>query len=246
MQAADYDKVWSREWDDMKKYGPFARHLRRLMLSVITPLRFESVLDVSCGQGALLMDIAARCPHVQLNGTELSAAAITLTQQRVPQGKFWPLDLAQAALPEQFDLVICSEVLEHIADDVTAIQHLAAMTRRYLLVSAPQGRMRSHEPAAYGHVRNYARGELQCKVSAAGLHVSRVIEWGFPLYSPLYRDLMNLTGGKGTTGEYGAGRKLIAELTYQLFRLNSARRGDEIIVLAEVTRNAEGIDERTA
>lgn len=239
LTTAQYDHGWSDEWDDMKKYGPFARHLRRLMLSVMTSLRFDSVLDVSCGQGALLTEIAARFPHVQLNGTELSAAALTLTERRVPQGKFWPLDLAQAALPQQFDLVICSEVLEHIPEDVTALRHLAAMTRRYLIVSAPQGRMRSHEPAAYGHVRNYARGELQRKVGAAGLRVSRVIEWGFPLYSPLYRDLMNLTGGKGTTGAYGGGRKLIAQLTYQLFRLNSARRGDEIILLAEAAREAE-------
>lgn len=232
MKASDYDNFWSNDWDDMKRYGPFARHLRRLMLTVIQPLPFESVLDVSCGQGALLTEIAARFPHAQLSGTELSAAALTLTQRRVPQGKFWPLDLEQAQLAQQFDLVICSEVLEHINDDVAAIQHLAAMTRRYLLVSVPQGRMRSQEPAAFGHVRNYARGELAQKLARAQLRVVRTIEWGFPFYSPLYRDLMNLTGGKGTTGRYNAGQKIVAQLVYGLFKLNSARRGDELIVLA--------------
>ena len=233
MKATDYDKVWSAEWDDMKKYGPFARHLRRQILSVLQPLQFETVLDVSCGQGALLTEIAERFPQVQLYGTELSAAALTLTRQRLPGGQFWPLDLEQAYLPQQFDLVTCSEVLEHIHDDVAAIRHLATMTRRYVLVSVPQGRMRSHEPAAFGHVRNYARGELAQKLEQAQLRIVRTIEWGFPFYSPLYRDLMNLAGGKGTMGRYSAGQKLIAQLVYAVFRLNSARRGDELIVLAE-------------
>ncbi|MBI5564937.1 MAG: class I SAM-dependent methyltransferase [Chloroflexi bacterium] len=240
LSAGQYDHGWELQWDDMKKYGPFARHLRRLILSMIQPFQFDSVLDVSCGQGALLMDIAERFPHVQLCGTELSAAALTLTRQRLPHGQFWPLDLEQACLPQQFDLVTCSEVLEHILDDVAAIQHLAAMTRRYVLISVPQGRMRSREPAAFGHVRNYARGELVQKLEHAQLRVVRTLEWGFPFYSPLYRDLMNLTGGKGTTGRYSTGQKLIAQLVYAVFRLNSARRGDELVVLAE--RHLSGND----
>lgn len=56
--TGQYDQGWESQWDDMKKYDPFARHLRRLILSVIQPLQFESVLDVSCGQGALLTEIA--------------------------------------------------------------------------------------------------------------------------------------------------------------------------------------------
>ena len=234
LSVGQYNEGWESQWDDMKKYGPFARHLRRLILAVIQPLHFESVLDVSCGQGALLTEIAEQFPHAQLCGTELSATALTLTQRRLPHGQFWPLDLEQAQLPQQFDLVTCSEVLEHIPDDVAAIRHLAAMSRRYVLISVPQGRMRSHEPAAFGHVRNYTRGELVQKLAHAQLRVTVAIEWGFPFYSPLYRDLMNLTGGKGTIGRYSAGQKLIAQLVYAVFRLNSARRGDELIVLAEV------------
>ena len=148
-------------------------------------------------------------------------------------GQFRRLDLEEDLLDRRFDLVVCSEVLEHIQDDMSAIRHLRAMTNKYLIVSSPQGRMRSLEPAAYGHVRNYARGELVAKLKQAGLHVSQVIEWGFPLYSPLYRDLMNLIGGRGTTGQYGAGQKLAAQILYLLFKLNSSKRGDELVVLAE-------------
>jgi hypothetical protein len=132
MKVTDYDKVWSTEWDDMKKYGPLARH-------------------------------------------------------------WW----------------------------------------RDVLVSASHGRMRWHEPAAFGHSCNYARGELTQKLERAQLRVVRMIEWGFPFYSPLCRDLMNVTGSRGTVGGFSAGQELIMQLVYAIFRLNSTRRGDELIVFAE-------------
>jgi hypothetical protein len=50
MNTAQYDQGWESEWDDMKKYGPFARHLRRLIMNLLRSVSFDSVLDVSCGQ----------------------------------------------------------------------------------------------------------------------------------------------------------------------------------------------------
>jgi hypothetical protein len=82
-------------------------------------------------------------------------------------------------------LVICSEVLEHIPDDIAAIRNLAAMTGRYLVVTTVQGRMRRFEAGEVGHVRNYAYGELVHKIRAAGLRISTTIEWGFPVYTHL-------------------------------------------------------------
>jgi len=106
------------------------------------------------------------------------------------------------------------------------------MTGRYLLVSTLQGRMRSHETLV-GHYRSYARGELQAKLESAGLRVVRVVEWGFPFFSPLYRDLFSATGLKATQGRYGPARRLLALLLFQLFRLNAWNRGDYLFVLAE-------------
>jgi hypothetical protein len=60
-----------------------------------------------------------------------------------------------------------------------------------------------------------------------------VLEWGFPFYSPLYRNFLEFTGSKGTTGEFGWIRKLISKIIYYLFKLNSSKRGDEIFVLAK-------------
>lgn len=232
LSVAEYDMGWENKWDDMKIYGPFSRHLRRLILDLIRPLEFKSVLDAGCGQGALLAEIQSEFPHIRPYGIDLSGSAIALARSRVYGGEFRTLDLATEFLENKFDLVICSEVLEHIQDDVAAIRHLAAMTRKYLVVTAPHGRMRPSE-VVMGHVRNYARGELARKLAQSGLRVTRTVEWGFPFYSPLYRDFLDRIGNRGTSGKYGVMRKMIAQGLYALFALNSTQRGDEVLMLAE-------------
>jgi SAM-dependent methyltransferase len=240
MSVQEYDRGWDHQWDDMKSYGPMARHIRRNIIELVRPLEFQTVMDIGCGQGALLSEIHAQFPDVDLYGSDISSSAIKLASQRVSAKGFWTLDIAKENLDQQFDLIVCSEVLEHIPDDVAAIRNIARMTERYLVISTVQGRMRRLEPEAWGHVRNYARGELATKVEQSGLRVVEVIEWGFPFYSPLYRNLIALTGGKGTSGKYGIFRRMIASMIYALFMLNSSRRGDEIIILAEKPQTTTG------
>jgi SAM-dependent methyltransferase len=230
--AAEYDRGWETKWDDMKRYGPFSRHIRRILKDIIRPLEIESVLDIGCGQGSLLQELCVEFPSIKPYGVDISKSAVELAIQRVPNGRFWVSDISQQPLNEKYDLVVCSEVLEHIPDDITTIQNLRQMTDKYLLISAPQGRMRRFERKV-GHVRNYAPGELVKKLEENGFVIVSVLEWGFPFYSPLYRNFLEFTGSKGTTGEFGRIRKLSSNIIYYLFELNSSKRGDEIFILAK-------------
>lgn len=233
MSTAAYNHGWETKWDDMKKYGPFSRHIRRLIKDIIRPLTFESVLDVGCGQGSLLAELRSQFSHIKPNGVDISASAVELARMRVPDGRFWVLDVTKEYVDEKFDLVLCSEVLEHTPDDITALNNLALMTGKYLVISTVQGRMRRFEAEEVGHVRNYAPGELVKKAEKIGFRILSVVEWGFPFYSPLYRNFLELIGGQGTTGKFGLIRRALSNTIYCLFMLNSSKRGDEIFVLAE-------------
>jgi len=233
MSASAYDRGWETRWDDMKRHGPFSRHLRRLIQRMLRTLAFETLLDVGCGQGSLLAELCSAFPHVQPFGCDISVSALALARQNVPHGQFLALDITEEALDRKFDLVVCSEVLEHVPADMVALHNLARMTGKYLLISTVQGQMRRFEAEEVGHVRNYTPGELVRKVERSGLQVTRVVEWGFPFYSPIYRNLLETTGSRGTTGKFGPVRRTISRAIYLLFLLNSSRRGDEILVLAE-------------
>ena len=103
----------------MKKYGPFSRHLRRIIKKMIRPLEFKSMLDVGCGQGSFLVELQPEFPNIKPCGIDISSSAVELARRRVPDGQFW-VGYYRQAFEEKCDLVICSEVLEHIPDDISA------------------------------------------------------------------------------------------------------------------------------
>ncbi|HEX6065078.1 MAG TPA: class I SAM-dependent methyltransferase [Longimicrobiales bacterium] len=238
--AAYYDVGWDTQWDDMKKYGPMSRHIRRYIKKLIRPLDFKSVLDVGCGQGSLLQELMAEFPGIEPHGVDLSQSAADIAQRRVPGGTFGTLDLTQATTGRTYDLLICSEVLEHIEDDMAAMRNLRRMCNPggHLVVTTVQGRMRKFEPEGVGHVRNYKYGELVGKLRDAGFDIVKDVSWGWPLFSPLYRNVLEATSAKGTTGEFGGGRKFIATAMYYAFFLNLPVWGDEIFVLARAGHGA--------
>lgn len=230
MSVAEYDDGWDSRWADMRRLGPTGRHLRRIVARLTAGLAVDTVLDVGCGEGSLIRALQPDRPG-RYAGADFSEAALAIARRRSPDAEFFHLDLVRGGLDRRFDLVLCTDVVEHIEDDRAAIANLAAMTGKYLLVATLQGRMRPFE-ARVGHVRNYRHGELQEKIAAAGLTIDRVVQWGFPFFSPLYRDVLQMTGARGTEGAYGPGRRLIAGALYSLFLANAWSRGDYIFVLA--------------
>lgn len=236
LDAGQYDDLWSAGWDDTRLYGPMARHCRRLMTLMSADLSPTSILDVGCGEGSLLKALMDTHSNAKGTGLEVSDQALRLAALVVPDATFKVCDVSNTALDETFDLVVSADVVEHIEDDVTAIQNMAAMTAPggRLIISTLQGRMRDFERQV-GHVRNYAPGELEDKMRQAGLTVERVVAWGWPFYSPLYRNLLDAVDNKGTMGRFGPLRKLICHLLYGLFMLNRSTKGDYLFVRAVKT-----------
>jgi SAM-dependent methyltransferase len=234
-QVPDYDDLWTRVYGDIQKHGPVHRHMRRLISEILEGLSYDSVLDVGCGP-AENYALLSRGRHLsRFGGVDISSVALGEARKRVPSGEFWNLDVQKEHLESVWDLVHCSLIFEHLPDDVAALEHLRPMTKRYLLLSTIAGDYERYRrwDEAVGHVRNYPRGELEAKMTATGFRVLRSIYWGFPLYSPLTRELLNLR--RVGLGSYGTSTRLLAWLMYYVYFLNSSRRGDLLIVLAERT-----------
>jgi trans-aconitate methyltransferase len=217
----------------MQRYGPTSRHTRRILARLLDSLDFSSVLDVGCGEGSALAHLHGRYPSVRLAGIDVTAEAVARARANCPYASFRVGDVSAVPAGERFDLVTCFDVLEHVVDDAALLRGLAAVSGRRVLCATVQGRMRPEE-ASIGHVRNYARGDLQRKMVEAGLNPVRTVEWGFPFYSPVFRTLVSASGSDSLShGRYGAGRRLTCHALYALFLLNSWRRGDRLYVLAE-------------
>jgi len=154
----------------------------------------DAVLDVGSGFGRHVYECARRGARVvaldhaadEVIETRNTLAAMVDAGEITADRLIGVLRGDARSLPfadDTFDVVITSEVLEHIQDDVTAI---AEMVR----VLKPGGRFAATVPAQFpeminwklsdeyhapkapgGHVRIYSRTELAAKLRAAGLTV---------------------------------------------------------------------------
>ena len=225
-----YDDVWRDAYGDMQEHGPAHRHMRRLLAEILRGLEYESVVDVGCGAGDNLSLLCEGRTVRRVAGVDVSEEALARARRRTA-AEYTRLDIQTDRLPDRFDLVFSSLVLEHLPHDGAALANMCAMTGRHLLVTTIAGNFERYRAwdEQMGHVRNYRRGELERKLHAAGFVVERVHYWGFPFYSPLARLLQNRMTAKPRYGRVG---RALAAAMHVLFYANSRRRGDLLIALA--------------
>lgn len=183
IDSQEYDRQW-QGLDDFIKFNPGARHRRRIVLDIVKGLVFRSMLDVGCGTGAMLTYLQKHLAgNIACWGVDFAPEAIQRNAARMPEINFACLNIEQGALDRTFDLVICSEVLEHLHDRVPAFNHLARMVHPggYLLVTCPTGRLYATE-RYFGHVSHPTLDELTVHAHHNQLTVVRSLTWGWPVY----------------------------------------------------------------
>ena len=230
-----YDEGWEGGWDDMKLYGPTARHTRRFVFRLLKGISFHTMLDAGCGTGVLLQAIHERYPHVKLTGSEYSGQGLQFARKRLPDAEFMTMDLSKQPLERTFDLITCIDVLEHIPDDRAALRNLHQMSAEYAILSVPLGPLFREEAERLGHVHGYRRSSFESKIREAGFEIVKAIQWGFPLYN-LHRRLANRMPQQATQGRYNARKKLVSNLLYTLFYLNISAGGERYYALCRAQR----------
>jgi 2-polyprenyl-3-methyl-5-hydroxy-6-metoxy-1,4-benzoquinol methylase len=106
------------------------------------PLR---ILDLACGGGHVVIDLARRCARegvaVEACGVDLSPVAIHYARARAARAgvggvTFALLDVALQPLPDAFDVVLCSLFLHHLGDAEaeTLLRRMRDAARRLVVV----------------------------------------------------------------------------------------------------------------
>jgi SAM-dependent methyltransferase len=136
-----------QETDNLGKYaetGVAGKLLERFRLRMETELHDlgpRSLLDAGCGEGVATAWLAAVAPDAAITGLDGRPDAVALLPGRVPRATAVSGDLyAMPFADRQFDVVVCTEVLEHLDRPDDAVRELVRVADRALLVTVP------HEP----------------------------------------------------------------------------------------------------
>jgi SAM-dependent methyltransferase len=251
-----YDEMW-RSCGHLDAVSPAGFHRRRVLCKLVARHAGDArtVLDVGCGMGELLREIAAVLPHAQIAGTDVSAQSIVESRKRNPGYDLFQMDLTATDFETRYaehlaryDLVTCSEVLEHIPEDQTAARNLGRLlkSRGTLVVSVPGGK-KSRFDVLIGHQRHYRRRQAADLLERANLGVVTALAWGFPFHS-LYRTAVRVAsratmkepdaasaepGTPGISSLAGSAYTLMSKVLHPLFYLNLNRAGEQIFVVAQ-------------
>jgi SAM-dependent methyltransferase len=113
-------KLYTLEAEATSYVGTWERIVRRLQKD-----QARSVLDIGCGPGQFAEFLKKRIPNVSYTGVDFSEVAISMARQRCPDGLFLVHDVVRGgALNVDYDAVVCTEVLEHIANDFAVFENL--------------------------------------------------------------------------------------------------------------------------
>jgi 2-polyprenyl-3-methyl-5-hydroxy-6-metoxy-1,4-benzoquinol methylase len=166
-----YDKYGSRNWLVRRIMQGFESALSDLVTNV-SP---QSIHEIGCGEGHWVLrwngqGLAAR-------GSDVSAKVIEIARENaadrgLPDSLFavrsiYSLDAVQ----DGADLVVCCEVLEHLANPDAALRALQRVTQRNLIVSVPL------EPLWCA--LNMARGEYLARWGNTPGHLQHWTKSGF-------------------------------------------------------------------
>ena len=190
------------------------------MLSLVSRLPAGKLVEVGCGAGALLHELARM--NSEAVGIETSGRAKGVAESIATAGGGRQTIVSHAGETwnEDRDLVCAFDVLEHIENDAAALLEWAKWLKPggYLCISVPAHRKRwSAGDEWAGHWRRYDRQDLELLVESNGLVLEHIECYGFPLgnltewygdrfYRRALKERGLDTSRKDATGESGVDR----------------------------------------
>lgn len=187
------------------------KELRRLGHWQHKPL---ALLDAGGGEGAFAYYCARRFPEWQVVIADDEPDTIARGQRIKDRLQLHNLDVRQVDLldfqeTQPYDVIICSDVLEHIEADDIVVKNLARALKpggvllltspavpqpRHLAAVARHEQRIGFHPSQYGHVRDgYSDKDIQHLFQHTGLD-AKAIRWTFGRCGTLMFDLFFVTG----------------------------------------------------
>ncbi len=116
----------------------FLNNFLNTVVKTTRPLNIDTILDVGYGEGFTLARLKKEKIGKSHEGIEYEDAAIELGKKLYPILEIKKGDIYKLPYKDNsFDLVVCTEVLEHLENPKKAYKELLRVSRKYVLMSVP-------------------------------------------------------------------------------------------------------------
>lgn len=191
-QWQEYESpVWGIKYKKSLKIQKIIELIREIINLNFNGRESIKLIDVGCGDGYLLKEIARKLPEIDLFGIDLSENRVEMAKKFVPTAMLKTADAQDMPFEDQtFDIVVCSEVIEHCLDDTKVLAELSRISKpnSFLILTAPNfytfesiSRVligRRIAPPSY-HLREYSYNQLIRKIKGAGFKILKFQSIGF-------------------------------------------------------------------
>lgn len=158
-------------------------HLRQLITILPKMGKESNILDIGCGVGTLAYYLASKGFNVI--GVDVSSRAIKIANSfRSKSGlknvNFSLGDVQMITSTRKYDLIVCTEVIEHLENDVKMLKTIYTLlnSKGKLLLSTPSvnaplyklGMLRKFD-LEVGHLRRYKMDDLLFKLRKSGFRI---------------------------------------------------------------------------
>lgn len=130
----------------------------------VAPLKnINDVIDIGCGEGFVINSL----DFPKITGVDISRNALRIAKEKNPECNFCSGSIYDISFKENsFDLVIATEVLEHLEKPELALQEIKRISKNYCIISVP------NEP--YFCAMNFLRGK---NLTRFGNDLEHVQKW---------------------------------------------------------------------
>jgi SAM-dependent methyltransferase len=237
--SRDYNDYWSSLTVSHSDH-PANRFRYNLIADELlaTGIRPNAILDCGCGDGSLLSVIAGRIPCGTLHGIDIAdnvplhRAGLSIQFQTQDLGRPIPEEMHGT-----YDLVLCSEVIEHVEDDGMVLRNLADFTAPggTVVLTTQTGKIYKTEEFL-GHLRHYDPRDLCARLEQTRLNVQKCYIAGWP-----WLNAQKITSHylQGTVQKHIVQRdtlsfpvRALLSVLCRLYPLSSRQRGPQIVILA--------------
>ena len=163
---------------------------RDIILKLLNPLISDGmkILDIGCSNGSLINKINSN-KNLEIHGIDISSKAIKYSKNKGLQNtQVMDADKLKYG-DKEFDIIIASDVLEHIENDNDALLEWKRVLKDngFAIIFVPAiMALWSHNDIYSEHFRRYEKSQFRRRLINSGFNIERSSYWNFTLFIPIF------------------------------------------------------------